>query len=239
MDMEKEKKEFAERLQYVARKKNIAQTVLATALKKYRSEINRWFLGEVMPRPNTIEKLANEIGCSFSYLISGDGEPFPDRYTPPAGDAINLDLRKKMPLNNMVSITYIEENYASAGAGIINFDAAKEVMHFDRNFLVSQFGPTNFENVHIIHAVGDSMSPTIASGDMLFVNPGDKDVTTGAVYVFVIGEETLVKRAERNPLSGELTLRSDNKKYAPIEIATTDLNKVSVIGRVIGNFKKF
>lgn len=56
--------------------KNITQTALATAFKKYKSEINRWFLGEVMPRPNTIEKLANEIGCSFSYLISGDGEPF-------------------------------------------------------------------------------------------------------------------------------------------------------------------
>lgn len=115
----------------------------------------------------------------------------------------------------MVSSTYIEGDYASTGKGIINDEAAKEVMQFDRNFLISQFGPTDFENVHIIHAVGDSMAPAIVSGYMLFVNPSEKDIVTGAVYVFVIGEETMVKKVERNPLSGELTLRSDNVQYAP------------------------
>lgn len=230
---------YSDRLQYVATEKKYEQADIARAINISPSTVNKWWNDKAVPGPKNTRKLSNEFGCDYDWLKLGVGEPFPDRYTPPAGDAINFGFEKKAPQTNMVSITYIEENYASAGVGIINYDAAKEVMHFDRNFLISQFGPTNFENVHIIHAVGDSMSPTIASGDMLFVNPGDKEVTTGAVYVFVIGEETLVKRAERNPLSGELTLRSDNKEYAPIEIATTDLNKVSVIGRVIGNFKKF
>lgn len=112
-------------------------------------------------------------------------------------------------------------------------------MNFDRNFLTSLLGSSNFENVHAIHAVGDSMTPSIISGDLLFVNPGDKDITTGAVYVFLVGEETMVKRVESNPLSKELTLLSDNKQYAPIEIQQTDRDKINVIGRVIGNFKKF
>jgi len=146
---------------------------------------------------------------------------------------------KKNRGKDLVSVTYIEENYASAGKGIINYDAAKEVMHFDRNFLKSQLGTSNFEDVHVIHAVGDSMTPSIIPGDLLFVNPGDKDITTGAVYVFLVGEETMVKRVESNPLSKELTLLSDNKQYAPIEIQQTDRDKITVIGRVIGNFKKF
>ncbi|MFT5730778.1 MAG: phage repressor protein C with HTH and peptisase S24 domain [Desulforhopalus sp.] len=230
---------FGERLQHVMRITKIKGTNLAKDLKRNKSQITRWRNSKTPPDVIVVDELAEKIKCDATWLETGKGEPFPDRYTPPAGDAINLNFGKKVPANNMVSITYIEENYASAGAGIINFDAAKEVMNFDRNFLVSQFGPTNFENVHIIHAVGDSMTRAIASGDMLFVNPGDKEVTTGAVYVFVIGEETLVKRAERNPLSGELTLRSDNTQYAPIEIKQADLDKIIVVGRVIGNLKKF
>ncbi|PHR30486.1 MAG: hypothetical protein COA36_00295 [Desulfotalea sp.] len=112
-------------------------------------------------------------------------------------------------------------------------------MHIDRNFLKSQLGTSNFENVHVIHAVDDSMTPSIIPRDLLFVNPGDKDITTDAIYVFLVGEETMVKRVESNPLSKELTLLSDNKQYAPIEIHQTDRDKITVIGRVIGNFKKF
>jgi phage repressor protein C with HTH and peptisase S24 domain len=106
-------------------------------------------------------------------------------------------------------------------------------MHFDRNFLINQLGTNNFEDVHVIHAVGDSMTPSIISGDLLFVNPGDKDITTGAIYVFLVGKDTMVKRVESNPLSKELTLLSDNKQYAPTQIQQTDRDKITVIGRVI------
>lgn len=231
---------FSERLQLLVDRKKITQAALASGAGVNRSRVSEWLSGKnENPRRSTIIKLADFFECDINWLAEGKGEPFPDRDTPPAGNAINLNSGKKVPLSNMVSITYIEDTYASAGKGIINYDAAREVMHFDRNFLTSQIGSTNFENVHIIHAVGDSMMSSIAPGDMLFVNPGDRDVVTGAVYVFVIGEETLVKRAERNPLSGELILRSDNEQYAPIDIHHEDIEKVNVIGRVIGNFKKF
>lgn len=232
-------KSFSERLQHVAHIREIDQVDIADTLGKNKSAVSKWWNGKITPGTKNMRSLSDLFKCDYSWLLTGQGEPFPDRYTPPAGDAINFNLGKKAPQNNMVSISYIEENYASAGKGIINYDAAKEVMQFDRNFLISQFGPTDFENVHIIHALGDSMTPAIVSGDMLFVNPGEKDIVTGTVYVLVVGEETMVKRVERNPLSGELTLLSDNVKYAPIEILKDDLDKVYVIGRVLGNFKKF
>lgn len=231
---------FNDRIQTLIDEKKMTQSAVAKGIGVDRSKISKWLAGEIKkPQRPTLIKIAEFFECDINWLAEGKGEPFPDRYTPPAGDAINFNLGKKVPQNNMVSITYIEENYASAGKGIINYDAAKEVMQFDRNFLISQFGPTDFENVHIIHALGDSMTPSIVSGDMLFVNPGEKDIVTGTVYVLVVGEETMVKRVERNPLSGELTLLSDNVKYAPIEILKDDLDKVYVIGRVLGNFKKF
>lgn len=112
-------------------------------------------------------------------------------------------------------------------------------MTFDRGFLAAQLGIHQFTNIHVIHAVGDSMEPTIHPGDLLFINPGEKEIVTGAVYVFLIGEETMVKRIERNPITAELTLRSDNSQYEPVRIDKENLSKVQVIGRVIGNFRKF
>ena len=140
---------------------------------------------------------------------------------------------------DLVPVIYIEDTYASAGSGIMNYDTARRVMTFDRGFLSAQLGIHQFNNIHIIHAVGDSMEPTIHPGDMLFVNPGEKEVVTGAVYVFLIGDETMVKRLERNPITEELILRSDNGQYEPVRIEKEYLNKVQVIGRVIGNFRKF
>ena len=233
---------FQERLQSLILSKNVQQNDLARALKINKTRVSEWVLGSVKkPRAATIVKIAGFFNVNPDWLATGEG---PQQYemSPVTEKARGKFFEEEWWKNrreDLVSITYIEENYASAGKGRINYEAAKEVMHFDRAFLVNQLGSSNFENVHIIHAVGDSMTPSITPGDMLFVNPGDKDVITGAVYVFVIGEETLVKRAERNPLSGELTLRSDNVQYAPIEIHTDDLNKINVIGRVIGNFKKF
>jgi repressor LexA len=233
---------FSKRLQSLIISKNIQQKDIARALKIHENRIGEWLSEKVKkPRAATIAKLADYFNVNPDWLATGEG-PQQHEMSQVTKDARLEFLEKEWKKNrgrDLVSITYIEENYASAGKGIINYDAAKEVMQFDRNFLIGQFGPTDFENVHIIHAVGDSMTPAIVSGDMLFVNPGEKDIVTGAVYVLVVGEETMVKRVERNPLSGELTLRSDNAQYAPIEILKDDLDKVYVIGRVLGNFKKF
>jgi len=142
-------------------------------------------------------------------------------------------------MEDQIPVTYIEDTYASAGGGVINYEAARRVMTFDRGFLAAQLGIHQFTNIHVIHAVGDSMEPTIHPGDLLFINPGEKEIVTGAVYVFLIGEETMVKRIERNPITAELTLRSDNSQYEPVRIDKENLSKVQVIGRVIGNFRKF
>lgn len=230
--------DFKERLQHLSDIKKTSQIDLARAISVDRTKISQWFSGKVeKPQRKTAMKIAEYFGANINWVHTGTGEPFPTGKDSTV--STNQDREQQKKISGMVSITYFEDTYASAGKGIVNYDSGKEVMHFDRNFLTAQIGATNFENVHIIHAVGDSMAQAISPGDLLFVNPGDKEVVTGAVYVFVIGEETLVKRAERNPLTGELTLRSDNAQYSPIEISKEDLPKVIVVGRVMGNFKKF
>lgn len=226
--------DFKDRIQLLVDINKISQREFADQLSVNEARVSDWIKGNVVnPRRTTLRKISDTFGCSIEWLAIGEGDaPIAEEKTTTLLGA--LDSR-----NNLVSVTYVEDTYASAGSGIINYESAKQVMTFDRGFLTAQLGSQQFENIHIIHAVGDSMEPTMHPGDMLFVNPGEKEIITGAIYVFVIGDETMVKRAERNPISGELTLRSDNEQYEALKIEKKDLQKVHVIGRVIGNFRKF
>lgn len=253
------KSQFHTRLQYIARLKKTDQAGIASGLSIDPSTVNRWWKGKVIPREGSVRYLSEFLGCSYEYLATGVGEPFPtavqkakaglnqlnETGISPLGalgriqDRSDQEEEASSNLADQVPVVYIEDTYASAGGGIINYEAARRVMTFDRGFLAAELGIHQFNNIHVIHAVGDSMEPTIHPGDLLFINPGEKEIVTGAVYVFLIGEETMVKRIERNPITAELTLRSDNNQYEPVRIDKENLSKVQVIGRVIGNFRKF
>ncbi len=127
---------------------------------------------------------------------------------------------------------------ATGGDGAVNYDDAPEAMTFDRDFLISQIGVERFKGLHIIHAVGDSMAPGISPGDLLFVNPAEREIRPGAVYVVQIENKTLVKRLDEDPIKKEVVLKSDNKDYQPLVVTGDDLDRLRVIGRVIGNFRK-
>ncbi len=164
-------------------------------------------------------------------------EAFTDKPSAKISTSSNFGNDKITELSN-VPISYLPEIYAAAGDGIINYDEAKTVMNFDRSFLESQFGAQRFEHLHIIHAIGDSMLNSIAPGDLLFVNPEEKEIQTGAVYVVRVADSIMVKRLEQNPITKEVKLKSDNQAYSPIVIRDDDLKTFEVIGRVIGNFQK-
>lgn len=96
---------FGERLQDVMRIKKIKGINLASDLKRHRSQITRWRNSTTPPDVIVIDELAENIKCDATWLETGTGEPFPDRYTPPAGDAINLNFEKKEKTDLSPNIT--------------------------------------------------------------------------------------------------------------------------------------
>ena len=80
-------------------------------------------------------------------------------------------------------------------------------------------------------AEGDSMEPEIRNGDLLVV---DRKVPTpnGCVVLASINSEFCVKRLHRYS-DGSLELRSDNTKYAPINLSSEFEGDFQIFGRVI------
>lgn len=143
--------------------------------------------------------------------------------------------------NNTVSVPYFEDTYASAGYGANNYDEAPIVLEFTESFLRDFLGISGtLSSVHIINARGDSMEPTLTDGELLFVRTvnNESEVVSGYVYAIRYGEDTFVKRVERNPVTKAITLFSDNEKYEPIAIKGQNLKNCTVVGRVVAHIRK-
>ena len=115
---------------------------------------------------------------------------------------------------------------ASAGPGAfsaeeISFDSFR----FSRRWL-REMGLEGAD-LTAIRVEGDSMEPTLRSGDEIFV---DRHKRAGeGIHVIRIGDALHVKQVQASAL-GRITLISANDAYAPIELAREE---VEVIGRVV------
>lgn len=142
--------------------------------------------------------------------------------------------------SNLIEVPYLEETYATAGDGAINYQDYPTIMAFDINFLKSQLGIASFKGLHIINSIGDSMYPTISPSELLFILPFENDgniLQDGCIYVISAPQGVLVKRISIHPTEKTYTLISDNPKRENIILQGDEIDSCKIIGRVVGHFE--
>lgn len=85
-------------------------------------------------------------------------------------------------------------------------------------------------NLAIIEVVGDSMEPTLHTGDKILVDLGDKNVAQPGIFALFDGDATVVKRVEKVPGTADVQLISDNSFHSNYRVPAED---VHVAGRVV------
>ena len=115
---------------------------------------------------------------------------------------------------------------ASAGPGAVSAEEISfDSFRFSRRWL-REMGLERAD-LSAIRVEGDSMEPTLRSGDEIFV---DRNKRAGeGIHVVRIGDVLHVKQVQASA-PGRITLISANDAYAPIELAR---DEVEVIGRVV------
>ena len=115
---------------------------------------------------------------------------------------------------------------ASAGPGAFSAEEiAFDAFRFSRRWL-REMGLEGAD-LSAIRVDGDSMEPTLRSGDEIFV---DRNKRSGeGIHVIRIGDTLHVKQVQASA-PGRITLISANEAYAPIDLAREE---VEVIGRVV------
>ena len=160
-------------------------------------------------------------------------------------DVVQEEVREPLPeygkcYLDQVVVPFHREVYASAGGGSENHSKAiTSPVTFSKDFLNTFLGIYNFKGLSIINAAGDSMSPTIRSGELMFVYPMEnEEFKDGGVYVLMCSNVLLVKRVTFDPLSKKYTLVSDNGRVNPVTLSIDEANDCRFVGRVVGHLDK-
>lgn len=130
------------------------------------------------------------------------------------------------------SFKVIKEYDVTVSAGGGSFVADENVRSewpFDPAYLSNELGLGNAQ-LALLEVRGDSMEPTLSSGDRVMVNMSDKQVSQPGIFILYDGGGTVIKRVEKVPGIDKLVLISDNSRHTQYEI---DGENVQIIGRVV------
>lgn len=191
---------------------------LAKHLEVTSSVIANWKKRDTIPYKEVYE-VSRRYGFSMDWILTGEGDPQEQR----------IQIAPKS--DGYVHLPHYSVE-ASAGHGsLIEAENIDQHLAF-RESWVQRLGLKS-ENLIAIYARGDSMEPTVFSGDTLVIDKSMNTVTSdGGIYVINYDGELFVKRVQKQ-LNGTVAITSDNKNYGDIVIASADLNTLKIIGRVI------
>lgn len=126
----------------------------------------------------------------------------------------------------------------SAGPGaIVGAETGKPYFGFDERWLKS-LTATPPGRLSIVRVEGDSMAPTLNSGDDILVDLDDcgEQRMRDGIYVLRVDDALVVKRLALNPVGRRVTIQSDNPAYP--DWPDLSLDEISCIGRVIWSGRK-
>lgn len=177
----------------------------------------------------TTDKIERILGLPMGWFDSQNGETLSFEHVSP----IKVTAKKTgddffIPIYNAT---------ASMGHGMTasEFEMVVDCICVNRAWLRRELPQvTSLSNLQIIAGIGDSMSPTYDSGDLLLVDTGVKNITSDLIYVFSYKDATYVKRIFVNPVASTINVKSDNKNAGDWPaIPMSDIDDFTIHGRVI------
>ncbi len=136
------------------------------------------------------------------------------------------------PTNKFYMVRYFSEVSASAGGGALDNEESSVPMMLEGSFVASLGGERELKNIEALNVSGDSMEPTFAYGDIIFLNRSKVDIGRGGIFTINTEHGLLIKRLQKR-IDGKIDVISDNKEY---EKQTLEPNELTVVGRVVGRF---
>ena len=148
--------------------------------------------------------IIDKLNVNPIWFETGEGEMLKSNFT--QSDVRNVDTQTM----NWIQIPFIPVHARATFA-----ETFETEIHELSTLTIPRLPGINYENGKVFEVDGDSMDPTLITGEQVFceyVDPADWKYTTGPVVVAFGNNMIVVKRIKENNLSnGELTLWSDNE----------------------------
>ena len=172
-----------------------------------------------------LSTFCDKSGISLDWLLTGTGSVRRGGYNQETSHAIISEGQSDFGDYEFVPQV---SGAISAGGGLIPDNAVELKIAFRREWIQRRGDP---KNMSLIRVSGDSMEPTLQSGDLALVDHGKNYVDPqGGIYAIAIDQTIMIKRLQVMHPSKGLKVISDNGRYEPIE---TDLEQLRINGKVI------
>ncbi|MFA1238690.1 XRE family transcriptional regulator [Serratia odorifera] len=221
-------KTFAERLNAAMDAAGISQGKLAAIIGVSQPAVQKMTAGKTQGSKKIIE-IASALGVRAEWLADGSGIMRDDDIQPKQQDFAGNK-------NKDTDIYRIEvlDLVVSAGPGRYMLSETVEVLNaieFTSDRAKALFGSRSANEVKVMTVDGDSMFPTIKSGDRLFFDVSVREFTTDGIYAFVYGKTFHVKRLQMQ--GTRLVVLSDNPNLERWEIQEDTEDQFYVMGKAL------
>ncbi|MDO5059582.1 MAG: helix-turn-helix transcriptional regulator [Neisseria sp.] len=223
-------KSFKERLAFLW-KDEAKQAKIAADIGMTIAGFSRIWNEDGLPKAETLKKIKQLKGCSIDWLLTGEGEPFPQKAQESQPECIAYNcLGNEVDVDEYVFIPFYSVQ-AAAGYGLVPEDETPLYnLAFRRDWLQS-FVTRDYTKLSAISVKGDSMEGVLNDGDTVLINHAHTTPRDG-LYVLRINENLLVKRLQSMP-GGIINVISANEAYPTFEINLhNQMDDVAIIGRV-------
>jgi len=115
-------------------------------------------------------------------------------------------------------------------------DPAGDSIAMGAKFIKMNYPDTDEQNLGFITVIDDEMTPTLKRYDLAIVDSNDKDIWRAGLFLVMVGDTLKVRRLSQK-LDGSIEVSRDKTHYPDDIVAANELDKLRVIGRVIGSWE--
>lgn len=208
------------------------QSALAKTLKLTRSSISQWELGDTEPSKENLLKIADALQVDFEWLATGRGSG-------PGSEGVSPGEQDTRPATGR-GIRELDTRAGMGGGGALESEVRHDGTHADPLKPDEWFFPSAFmrdvlrapaARLLVLEVQGDSMLPTIHSGERVIIDTGHATPSPDGVYALRDRFDMIVvKRLQVRRNEPKIRIISDNPAHQVEEVG---IDEVAVVGRVV------
>jgi transcriptional regulator with XRE-family HTH domain len=239
--------EWSERILRLVEELALTQAGLAERLGVSPATVSRWIQGKIEPTAEGYVSLGNLArrteGLYFWERAGIDVSSFPDASLRKAASSLQVSLRDFALVGSRKAMHPPDGKETAVAIPLLNVSAYGDHVPPEENVSLSAaeveevlLAPLDWcpnpENMMSMHLVGDSMSPAISAGSILFVDTAETDRDKLNQKIVVVAHRDLgFKVARLQRLQGADLLISANHHYLPLDVSNA--SKWKMFGQVL------
>jgi phage repressor protein C with HTH and peptisase S24 domain len=186
-----------------------------------------YLAGKIKPGADNLEKISMVFHVNLNWLLTGEGEPFVKKPVDVSGIMKEEKPVEKADMEDFVYVPVVSGRI-SAGGGLIPDTSIELRLAFRRDWIKRHGDPGNMS---LIRVSGDSMEPTLYSGDIVLVDHNRNYIDPqGGIYAIAMDDIIMIKRLQMIYPAMKIRVISDNPRYETFEL---EPDRVVINGKVI------